>query len=151
MGRRIVLGVVGVLIGVIGGMVFMMGLHHASSLVYPIPEGLDMMSSDPAQQERLAAWIGTLPAGAFVLALTAHGLGCMGGAALATLIAGRRSLVPALVVGAVFTVAGVMNIQAMPHPAWFPFVDLPVYLALAYLAGRLLRRRESAAETEAEA
>ena len=145
MGRRIVLGVVGVLIGMIGGMILMTGLHLASGLIYPIPEGLDMMSSDPAQQEKLAAWIGTLPAGAFVLALAAHGLGCMGGAALATLIAGRRSLVPPLVVGALFTVAGVMNLMSIPHPAWFPFVDLPVYLALAYVAGRLLKRGESEA------
>ena len=145
MKKSLVLDVVGVVVGMISGMILMMGLHLASTLVYPIPEGIDMMSTDPAEQEKVAAWIGTLPGGAFVLTLIAHGLGCMGGAALATLIAGRRSLVPPLIVGVFFTVGGVLNLMSIPHPTWFTFVDLPIYLVLAYVAGRLLRRGESEA------
>ena len=141
MGKRILLGVLGVVVGVIAGMVLMMGLHMLSMLVYPAPEGIDPFSQDPEKQKAAMAWIGTLPAGAFILAALAHGLGCMGGAALAMLIDGRRSLVPALVVGALFTVAGIVNLTQVPHPAWFPFVDVPIYLLLAFAAGKLLRRK----------
>jgi hypothetical protein len=66
----------------------------------------------------------------------------MGGAAVATVIAGRRSLLPPLIVGVFFTVCSVLNLMSIPHPTWFAFADLPIYLVLAYAAGRLLRRRE---------
>lgn len=135
------LGAVGVVVGIIGGMIFMMALHMASTLVYPLPEGVDFMSQELENQTLLKEWFSTLPAGAFVLAIAAHGLGCMAGAIVATLISGRRSLIPALIVGAFFTLGGIMNLSSIPHPPWFPFVDLPVYLLLAFAAGKFLQRK----------
>lgn len=137
---RVLLGVMGVVAGVVVGMAVMMALHMASTLVYPLPEGVDFASTDPESQERLNAWFATLPAGAFALAIVAHGLGCMAGAAIAMLIAGRRTLLPAIVIGVFFTICGALNLASVPHPAWFPFVDLPVYLILALTAGLLLKR-----------
>ena len=46
-----------------------------------------------------------------------------------------------LIIGVFFTVCGIMNLSSVPHPAWFPFVDLPVYLILALVAGLLLKRK----------
>lgn len=135
-----ILGIAGVAIGLFAGMALMMGLHMASGLVYPPPEGVDLMGETPAQQAAVVAWIATLPAGAMLLAILAHGLGCMGGAALATLISGRRAWWPAIVVGVLFTIAGIMNLSSVPHPWWFPYLDLPIYMLLALLAGRLLIR-----------
>lgn len=140
MAKKVVVWVVAVLVGTVVGMCVMMALHRASALVYPIPPGLDLMSQDPAQQALMKAWFATLPAGAFVMATAAHGLGCLSGAVLATLIVRRRSIVPAILVGAGFTVAGIMNLAEIPHPAWFAFVDLPIYLAPAALVARLLTR-----------
>ena len=99
------------------------------------------MSQEPENQARLNEWFGTLPTGAFLLATACHGLGCMAGAFVAMLVSGRRSLIPPLVVGVFFTGCGIMNLSSVPHPAWFPFVDLPVYLVLALVAGLLLRRK----------
>ncbi len=65
----------------------------------------------------------------------------MAGAVVATLVSGRRSLVPPVVVGAFFTLGGIMNLASIPHPAWFPYADLPVYLVLALVAGLLLKRK----------
>lgn len=135
---RIFLGVV---LGIVVGMVVMMSLHFATMFVYPLPEGVDFMSQEAENQARLKEWFGTLPAGAFLLATACHGLGCMAGAFVAMLISGRRSLVPPLVIGAFFTVGGIMNLSSIPHPAWFPFVDVPIYLVLAWAAGVLLRRK----------
>ena len=141
MTKRILLGVIGVVLGIVAGMIVMTVLHIASALVYPPPEGVDFMSREPEDQDRLNEWFGTLPAGAFVLAVASHGLGCMAGAIVAMLVCGRRSLVPALVVGVFFTAAGIMNLASIPHPTWFPFADLPVYLVLALAAGLLLKRK----------
>ena len=141
----IVLGAI--VVGALVGMMVMMGLHMATTLVYPMPPGLDIMSADPAQQVAFKAWMGTLPAGAFVLTTLAHGIGCMCGAIVGTLIVGRRSVIPAVVIGLFFTVGGISNLGEVPHPAWFAFVDLPIYLALAVPAGFLLIRGRSPARS----
>ncbi len=141
MAKRVLFGVIGVVLGIVAGMIFMMSLHLATTLVYPLPEGVDFMSQEPENQARLDEWFGTLPTGAFLLAIACHGLGCMAGAFLAMLVSGRRSLVPPLIVGAFFTACGIMNLSSIPHPIWCPFVDLPAYLVLALVAGLLLKRK----------
>jgi hypothetical protein len=140
MAKRVLVGAIGVILGIVAGMIFMMGLHLATMFVYPLPEGIDFMSQEPENQARLKEWFATLPAGAFLLAVACHGLGCMAGACVAMLVSGRRSLWPALIVGVFFTAGGIMNLSSIPHPAWFPFVDIPIYLVLALVAGLLLRR-----------
>ena len=140
MGKQILLGIGGVILGIIFGMIVMMGLHAASWLVYPVPDDVSMFSQDPENLEKMRAWMNSLPAGAFLLATLAHGLGAMSGAAVAMLVSGRRALWPAIVIGGFFTVGGIMNLSSIPHPSWFPFVDLPIYLLLALVAGVLLKR-----------
>ncbi len=44
MAKRLLLGVIGAVLGVVAGMIIMMALHMASTLVYPLPEGVDFMS-----------------------------------------------------------------------------------------------------------
>ena len=139
--NRVLVGVLSVVLGIAAGMILMMSLHWASTFVYPLPEGVDFMSQEPENQARLNEWFGTLPTGAFLLATACHGLGCMAGAFVAMLVSVRRSLIPPLVVGVFFTGCGIMNLSSVPHPSWFPFVDLPVYLVLALVAGLLLRRK----------
>jgi hypothetical protein len=139
--KRVLFGVIGVVLGIVAGMIFMMSLHMASTLVYPLPEGVSFMGQEPANQARLKEWFSTLPTGAFLLAIACHGLGCMAGAFVAMLVSGRRSLVPPLIVGVFFTMGGIMNLSSIPHPSWFAFVDLPIYLVLASVAGLLLKRK----------
>jgi hypothetical protein len=148
MGKRVLFGVLGVVLGIAAGMIFMMSLHWASTFVYPLPEGVDFMSQEPGNLARLNEWFGTLPTSAFILATACHGLGCMAGALVAMLVSGRRSLIPPLVVGVFFTGCGIMNLSSVPHPAWFPLVDLPVYLVLALVAGFLLKRKCDPALTD---
>ena len=147
--KRTLLGVVGVIVGIPIGMIFMMSLHMASTLVYPLPEGVDFMSQSPDNIERLQAWFATLPAGAFILAALSHGLGCMMAAIVATFISGRTTPVPAGFIGVFFTVSGIMNLSSIPHPAWFPFVDIPIYMILAIAAWMLLKRKSPDAGTVA--
>jgi hypothetical protein len=68
MAKRALFGV----LGVVASMIFMMSLHMVSTLVYPLPEGIDFMSQEPEKQARLNEWFGTLPTGAFLLATACH-------------------------------------------------------------------------------
>lgn len=145
MGKQILFSVVGVVVGIVAGMVIMMSLHMASTFVYPLPEGVDFMSQDPENMARLNEWFGTLPTTAWLLASACHGFGCMSGAVVAMLISGRRSLLTPLIVGVVFTLCGIMNLSSLPHPAWFPFVDVPIYLVFALVAGFRLKRNDETA------
>ena len=43
MAKRILFGVISVVLGVVAGMIFMMSLHLATTLVYPLPEGVDFI------------------------------------------------------------------------------------------------------------
>lgn len=136
---------VAVIAGTVVGMAALTGLLFAGGVLYPMPAGIDPSSSDAAQVAAMKAWLSTLPPGAFVLALVEHALGCAAGAAVATLIARRRSMVPAILVGVIFTAAGVMNLRDIPHPSWFGFVDLPLYLIAAVTVARLLVRPRAVA------
>ncbi len=151
MGKPVLLGFLGVVVGTIVGMFIMMGLHMASTVVYPPPEGVDFMDQSPEGMKRLQEWFGTLPAGAFLLATFCHGLGCMSGAIIAAFISGRRTLVPVGIVGVIFTLGGIMNLSSIPHPSWFPFVDVPIYLIFAMTAGALLMRKDSSPESPPQA
>lgn len=151
MAKQIIFGVVGVVVGIVVGMIAMMSLHYASMVVYAPPEGVDFMSQEPENRKLLREWFETLPTGAFLLATACHGLGCMAGAIAAMLVAGRRSLVTPVIVGLFFTVGGIMNLASIPHPAWFPFVDVPIYVVLAVVAGVVLKRKADVESPATEA
>jgi len=143
MKNPILISTLGVVLGIVFGMAFMMSLHLATTFVYPLPDGVSFMDSGDENMARLHEWFGTLPTTAWLLASVCHGLGCMSGAVVAMLISGRRSLITPLIVGVVFTLCGIMNLSSLPHPSWFPFVDVPIYLLFAMLAGILLKRKPS--------
>lgn len=147
MGNPVLRLVLGVVVGFVLGSIVMMGCHIATMPLYPAPEGVDVW--DPDQREAVKAWMETLPAGAFVVAALCHWVGTAAGVAIAMLITQRRSLRPAWVMGAVFLVAGAVNLTQVPHPGWFAFVDLPGYLVVAWLVGRWMLRPGSAPATEA--
>lgn len=154
MAKQVLISGLGVVLGVVIGMAFMMFLHWTTTFVYPLPEGVTFTDDGEENMGRMHEWLGTLPTTAWLLATACHGLGCMGGAVVAMLISGRRSLTTPIIVGVVFTACGVMNLSSLPHPSWFPFVDVPIYLALAVVAGILLKRKPdgqpAAAAAEAE-
>lgn len=147
MKNPVLFSVLGAVAGIVFGMGFMMFLHWTTTFVYPLPEGVDFMSQEPENMTRLHEWFGTLPTTAWLLASACHGLGCMSGAAIAMLISGRRSLITPIIVGCVFTLCGIMNLSSMPHPSWFPYVDMPIYLILALTAGNMLKRKPEKVHT----
>ena len=106
-----------------------------SFVLFPMPEGTDM--SDTTQ---FNAYIATLPDVAFLLVLVAHlGQAFVGGWVAARLGA-SRPMALALTVGALTLVAGILNLMTIAGPAWL-YIELPLYLAVAWAAGRIEQRR----------
>ena len=89
------------------------------------------------EPEAFAAFIETLPIGAFLFLLFAHSLGTLISAFSATLISGHSRPVPAIVVGVLMLSAGVINLISIPHPVWFQISEVILYLLSALFGYKL--------------
>jgi hypothetical protein len=132
----IVRSILVVLLGWLVGSAVMMALHFATTLIYPLPEGVSLWDMDA-----LRAVAATMPAGAWLLASLEHAIGTLVGAWLAARLAGRSPLIQALIVGALFLLGGVVNLLQLKPPLWWIWpVDLGLY-PVAALIGFILARR----------
>lgn len=136
--------IIAVVVGIVAGSMVNMALILLNSYVlFPMPAGMNM--NDP---EQMNAYIATLPSSAFLVVLLAHlGQAFVGGWVAARLGASRPILL-AMIVG-VFTLAGgIFNLMTLDGPTWM-LIELPLYLVVAWLAGRLEQRRRGAPITSA--
>src|SRR4051794_39331125 len=124
-----------VVIGLASAHLVVTGIEALSRKRYPVPATLD-----PQNVEAIKHFIATMPTGAFALVLVAYAFGSLSGGLVAGLVAGRRSMVPPLVVGGILTLAGMMNLMSLPHPLWFAISSSMTYLPLALVGGRLVWR-----------
>lgn len=123
---------VGILVGNAWNMAFIL---LNGMVLFPMPEGMDMM--DP---EQMKAYMATLPLAAYLVVLVAHvGQAGLGGW-VAARVAGRNPYALAGLVG-VLTFAGALhNLIVLGGPA-FMWLDLPLIVGAAWLAGRAVARR----------
>lgn len=103
--------ILAVVAGLIVAAVVVAGLEAASSVLYPLPEGLDHTDRDA-----MTAAISRLPTPAFVAVLFAWGLGALAGAWTAARISGV--VATGYIIGALLLAGGVTNLLAIPHPVW---------------------------------
>jgi len=124
--------VLAVIVGLAAGMAVNMALIMLNGYVlFPMPEGMDMY--DP---EQMNAYVASLPTAAFFVVLAAHlGQSFVGGWVAARLGSSRPMLL-ALIVGLGSLAGGIMNMMTIKGPDWM-VVELPLYLVVAWLAGRM--------------
>ncbi len=124
------------LVGTIAGNVWNMGFILLNSMVlFPMPEGMDMMDPDQMQ-----AYMATLPAAAYILVLVAHvGQAGLGGW-IAARLGGRGPYVLAGLVGLLTFAGALHNLVVLGGPA-FMWLDLPLIVGAAWLAGRAVANR----------
>lgn len=132
--------VLAVLAGLATGMVTNMALVMLNAhVLFPMPVGIDM--NDPVQMN---AYIAPLPATAFILVVAAHlGQSFVGGWTAARLGASKPMLL-AMIIGVLSLVGGVMNMMQLDLPNWM-YAEIPLYLVVAWLAGRIEVKRRAAA------
>jgi MFS family permease len=130
--------ILAVVAGLAVGMAVNMALIMLNAYVlFPMPAGMDMQ--DP---EQMNAYIATMSTAAFVVVLAAHlGQSFVGGWTAARLGA-SRPMVLAMIVGVISLVGGILNMMQLEHPAWL-YVELPLYLVVAWLAGHMEQKRQA--------
>jgi len=132
------------IVAVVGGLVVGMAVNMSlvmlnAYVLFPMPEGTDM--NDP---EQMNAWVATLPTAAFFVVIAAHlGQSFVGGWVAARLGSSRPMLL-AMIVGLASLAGGIMSMMSIKGPAWF-VIELPLYLVVAWLAGRMEVTRRLAA------
>lgn len=129
--------VIGTILGFVAASIVIYLVQLFCQRLYPAPPGLDL--KDP---QALKNFMASLPAGALAIVLLAYDLGSLTGGVVSTLIAGRGTAVPALIVGALLTAANTLNLLALPHPTWFALVSTFGFIPLTWVGSRLVYRPE---------
>ncbi|MCA8974062.1 MAG: hypothetical protein KDC98_05035 [Planctomycetes bacterium] len=130
--------IIAVVVGLIVGSIVNMTLVFLNVFVlYPMPEGTDMMD-----QEQMNAYIATLPQTAFLVTLAAHVGQALVGGWVAARLAPRNAMRPALIVGVLTLLGCILNMQNIELPTWM-LIELPLCLAAAWFVGQLEQRRRA--------
>ncbi len=124
--------VLAVLAGAIVAGLLIAAVESVSSAIYPLPPGIDLHD-----HEAMRRHIDQLPIGAFLFVLGAWAIGSFGGSWVAARLAGRARIVHGLVVGALFLLAGVLNMLLIPHPWWMWVGGIAALAGCSYLGARL--------------
>ena len=127
-----------VVVGLIAGMVLNMVFVFLNLVLYPMPEGLDWADTDG-----VAEYFASLPMMAFVIVLIADVGQAFFGGWIAARISRNRVMLVAMIVGFLSLAGGIVNAMQIPLPTWM-YIEMPLYLVVAWYAGSLeLKRRSS--------
>ena len=122
-----------VVVGVIVGGLVIGFVEWLSSLVYPLPENMDLMD-----QEALQAYISELPFGALLFIILAWALGSFAGGVVSKIIVMKPTW-PSVLTGIILMGLAVLNMIFISHPIWFWIAGLLPMLPLAYLGGKIIQ------------
>ena len=123
----------GILGGIAAGWAVATVAEAIDGVLHPPPAGVD-----PGNVESYRIFVARLPTSEFVIVLIGHLLGSLAAGIVATLVARRTAMWPAVAAGVALFFAGAVNVIALPHPAWFVGLDLACYVPLAWLGSRLV-------------
>ena len=129
MGRTIA----AVVAGVVGGGILITLVQIGGNTLFPPPEGMDT-----SNMESIREHMDQIPLASLLWVLLSYAVGCFAGGFLATRIARTGTLTPALSVGIVFFLFGIMNLIMLPHPVWFMIASQATYIAAAWAGGRMV-------------
>ena len=122
--RRVLAVLVGCMVAIL---VLFVG-EALSHLIYPPPSNVDK-----ATVEQLREIMNSVPPMALVLVLLSGFLGAFVGGLIATMLMKTNDKIVALLVGAILTILGILNLVFVPHPIWFIIPALLVYFIGAWL------------------
>jgi len=106
--------------------------HH----LYPPPPGIDF--NDPAVLKRIMM---EAPVGALLMVLLSYFCGTFVGSWVAARLAADTPTRQAYLIGGMMLISGLMNLFAIPHPVWFWVGSITVFVAAAWLGGKLGARK----------
>jgi hypothetical protein len=127
--------VMAVVVGCLAAFFHIGAIESLNYLFYPLPEGLD-----PAKPETIVAYMKVIPTGALFVVLLAWMVGTFAGSWITTRLAPSPKRNHGLVIGALFLLAAIGNMSAIPHPLWFWVVSLASFMPVSYLGTYLASR-----------
>ena len=136
--RGLLGNVFAVVAGLVVGSLWNMGIVQLNlRVLHPMPSGLDMNDA-----EQFDAFMATLPTSAFVVVLVAHLGQAFFGGWVAARLSRSHPVRMALVIGVLSLVGGVAAMFMIEGPAWL-MIELPLYLVLAWVAGRMVESKRN--------
>lgn len=135
--RNVIAALVGFLVGSALNMALIQLNMH---VLFPMPEGMDM--NDP---EQFNAFVSTLPTAAFLVVILAHQAQSFVGAWVAARLSHSHPMRIAMLIGMLSLAGGIMAMMMIEGPEWM-VVELPLYIAVAWVAGKIEVNRRSIQE-----
>ncbi len=128
----IVRSVFAIFLGMVSCFFLILTIEMLGAMAFPPPPGLD--STDP---ETAAAARKLIAPGMFALVLVAWAVGTFIGAGIAARVASRWKISHGMVIGTLFLLASISQMQMFPHPTWVWVVGIAEFLPVAYLGAKL--------------
>lgn len=124
--------VLGVVAGVVVAALVTAAIEWLGGRLHPMP-----VTVDPSDPSDMAAWVETLPTGAFMIVLAAWLAGTFVGGLVASLVARTRPLFHSGIVGVFILAATIANFVMIPHPTWLVATAVVCIPLAAWLASRV--------------
>ncbi len=128
--------VAAVLAGLVAAIAVITLVEAVGHSIFPPPPGIDPM--DPAG---MAVIVAQMSPAALMFVLFALVCGGLAGGAVTARVANQHQLTEALIVGALLTVASLLNIFSVAHPLWMGVLSVALPLPSAWLGARFVTRR----------
>lgn len=138
--KEIIRNVLAALAGAFTGLVVMIASQILSAQIHPLPAGVD-----PKDKAAMGEFIGQAPLSALLIVLAGYFVGVTAAAWVAGRVSYRGHARQAIMVGGLFFVASLMNLNSFPHPAWFWAANLAAVVAATWLGIKLLPARQEPA------
>ena len=136
--NNLIRNVLSIMAGTFVAVVLTMIVQIISHQMYPAPPGTDFNDL-----EVLAELMMNAPIGALLMVLLSYAVGTMGGAFVGAKIAiSDEPARQGLFVTVLMLIAGLMNLNAFPHPAWFWSSCIVVIVGSGYFGADLGSKRE---------
>jgi hypothetical protein len=147
---KILRSILAIVVGVIVAVVLIWVAEAVNFIVYgpdpdkPFAERMETGQKLKENPQAMKAWIESMPTGAMVILQTAWSVGAFFGGGVAALIAGRRRLLHAAIIGGFVLAATVFNLFMMKamcdydHPVWLIALGVLLPIPLAMLAGKIV-------------
>ena len=125
-----------IVLGVIAAMVVLMISEPLISTIYQLPANINWKD-----ESAVAKMIAEMPVKAFLYLLAVHCIAAFTGGLVATIVAKRVNIRPAIITSGLLIIAAIVNFIRIPHPMWFVVVNISVYIPFAYLGFLVVRKK----------
>lgn len=122
-----------VIAGLLTAFIVMMVFEFVNSLIFPLPEGLDIRNTEAVQ-----AFTATLPWTAYILVLLGWIIGAFKAGVVTTFFSKETKYKLSFVTGVILTIAGVFNNIIIGHNMVFNILGIPLFILFTYLGHRSL-------------